>query len=84
MQSPDSSLSKGASLPTVFSSPASEQTQLDITQRNRTIFRRYAKTFANLNDPTFAEHAAKFAIWLSNQRGYYEAARPEVCFDTRL
>ncbi|KAJ2916857.1 hypothetical protein MD484_g3578, partial [Candolleomyces efflorescens] len=67
-----------ASLTSSPGSSLSEQSQLDITARNRSIFRRYAKTFANLADPTFAEHAAKFAVWLSNQRGYYEAARPEI------
>ena len=79
MQSPDSSFSKGASLATVFPS-VSESAQVDITARNRQIFRRYAKTFANLSDPAFGEHAAKFAVWLSSPRGYYETARPEVCF----
>lgn len=58
----------------------SESAHGDVTVRNRQIFRRYAKTFANLADPALPEVAAKFADWLSNPRGYYEAARPEVCF----
>ena len=58
----------------------SDAAQVDITARNKQIFRRYAKTFANLTDPAFPEHADKFAVWLSSPRGYYEAARPEVWF----
>lgn len=49
------------------------------TENNQKLFRRYAKVFAHTDPQSYALHAEKLSLWLSDFKAYYAAARPEVC-----
>ncbi|KAF5324859.1 hypothetical protein D9611_004532 [Ephemerocybe angulata] len=72
--SPAGSISSRAS----FATTGSAETSVDVIKRNNLVFRKFEKTFKDVNDPAFAENAAKLAVWLTSEKGYYEAARPEI------
>lgn len=55
------------------------QAAQETLNRNQKVFKRYAISFAHMNEPQkFMEDATKFTKWLENPKGYYDAARPKV------
>ncbi|KAM6500714.1 hypothetical protein JOM56_003728 [Amanita muscaria] len=45
---------------------------------NKKLFDLYARKLCSNDANTFIEIAEKLAFWLSNEKAYYEQARPEV------
>ncbi|KJA27296.1 hypothetical protein HYPSUDRAFT_212475 [Hypholoma sublateritium FD-334 SS-4] len=48
------------------------------TENNQRLFKRYARIFSNADPTTYAQHAQKLSVWLSDYKAYYVTARPEI------
>ncbi|KAF8078163.1 hypothetical protein FPV67DRAFT_1443622 [Lyophyllum atratum] len=59
-----------------------QATPSNAIQNNQRLFVPFSRKLASDDQAVYAAFAEKFAVWLSDERAYYEEARPEIAQST--